>query len=72
MSGTMADFVVCSSDIFFAGCSLRLVFFERLAFAGVAVTIGLPGDGKSAEKSKLHCKNNKQLLKSQTHIALVG
>ena len=50
MSGTMADFVVCSSDIFFARCSLRLVFFERLAFAGVEVTIGLPGDGKSAEK----------------------
>lgn len=72
MSGTMADFVVCSSDIFFAGCSLRLVFFERLAFAGVEVTIGLPEDGKSAEKSKLNCKNDRQLLKSQTHIALVG
>lgn len=72
MSGTMADFVVCSSDIFFARCSLRLVFFERLAFAGVEVTIGLPGDGKSAEKSKLNCKNGRQLLKSQTHIALVG
>ena len=52
MSGTMADFVVCSSDIFFARCSLRLVFFERLAFAGVEVTIGLPGDGKSAEKNR--------------------
>ena len=72
MSGTMADFVACSSDMFFARCSLRLVFFERLAFAGVEVTIGLPGDGKSAEKNKLNCKNDRQLLKSQTHTALVG
>lgn len=72
MPGTMADFVVCSSGIFFARCSLRLVFFERLAFAGVEVTIGLPGDGISAEKNKLNCKNDKKLLKSQTHTALVG
>ena len=72
MSGTMAALVVCSSEIFFARCSLRLVFFECLAFAGVEVTIGLPGDGKSAEKSKLNRKNDRQLLKSQTHIALVG